>query len=225
MNGVKRKELKDMFQSIADLMEKEKEELGELDSLMGDGDLGLTMSRGYGSLPGIMEDLDEPDIGKAIGKAGMKMSSKIPSTMGFLMGAGLMSGGKAIGGRTAIDGEAYRDFLTGFCEGIIKRGKCQPGDRTVLDAFDSAARYVSDFLKEEPEAGFLEVAYKAEEGALAGVEATKNMAPKFGKAAVHKAAAAGVPDQGALAGFYVIQGIRIFAEKRRGDKKDAQGDS
>ena len=46
------------------------------------------------------------------------------------------------------------------------------------------------------------------EGAKEGVEATKDMTPKFGKAAVHAAKAAGVPDQGAVAGMYMIEGLK-----------------
>ena len=34
------------------------------------------------------------------------------------------------------------------------------------------------------------------------------MEPKYGKAAVHKAAAAGQLDQGACAGMYMVQGCR-----------------
>ena len=46
------------------------------------------------------------------------------------------------------------------------------------------------------------------QGAAAGVEATKDMVPKFGKAAVFAAKAAGVADQGAVAGMYMIQGLK-----------------
>ena len=40
------------------------------------------------------------------------------------------------------------------------------------------------------------------------MEATKSMTPKFGKAAVFAATAAGVADQGAVAGMYMIQGLK-----------------
>ena len=36
------------------------------------------------------------------------------------------------------------------------------------------------------------------------------MEPKFGKAAVHKAAAQGERDQGACAGMYMIEGYRNY---------------
>ena len=44
----------------------------------------------------------------------------------------------------------------------------------------------------------------AVEGAKEGVEATKEMTPKYGKAAVFAARAKGVEDQGAVAGMYLM---------------------
>lgn len=209
---IKRDDLVPMLQKIADKMTDRKEELGELDSRLGDGDLGLTMSKGYGALPELAAQLDEPDLGKAIAKAGMKMSSIVPSTMGFLMSSGLMTGGKAISGKDALDAEAYPVFLRGFADGIIKRGKCAPGDRTILDAIDGAALAAEKLLSGHPDASLCEAALAAEQGARDGVDATKMMEPKFGKAAVHKEAAKGIVDQGALAGFYLVSALREFIE-------------
>ena len=45
------------------------------------------------------------------------------------------------------------------------------------------------------------------EGAKAGVEATKEMTPKYGKAAVFAAKALGTEDQGATAGMLLVQGL------------------
>ena len=210
---IKRENLVPMLQKIADMMAEKKDELGELDSKLGDGDLGLTMSKGYGALPEIAASLEEPDLGKAIAKAGMKMSSIVPSTMGFLMSSGLMTGGKAISGKSSMDAAAYPVFLRGFADGIIKRGKCAPGDRTILDALDGAAAASEKLLSENPGASLLEAARAAEQGAENGAEATKEMEPKFGKAAVHKAAAKGIVDQGALAGLYVVRALREFIEE------------
>ena len=46
------------------------------------------------------------------------------------------------------------------------------------------------------------------EGAKAGLEATKNMKPKHGKAAGFAAKALGTEDQGATAGMLLVQGLR-----------------
>ena len=54
-----------------------RDELCDMDAKMGDGDLGLTMDKGYGALPDLIRENAEPgDIGKTLMKAGMKMSQR-----------------------------------------------------------------------------------------------------------------------------------------------------
>ncbi len=205
--------LQDFFQTIADKMASEADVLGEMDAKMGDGDLGLTMKKGYGAMPETASQLEEADLGKKISKCAMKMSSIIPSTMGFLMSSGWMNGGKALVGKKEMDGAGYAAFLKGFSEGIVKRGKCAPGDRTILDAIEPAREKAEALIAGNPSASFNEVADAAYEGAKEGTEKTKHMVPKFGKAAVHAASAEGVADQGAMAACFVLEAIDAFAKR------------
>ena len=196
-----------LFEGVAAMFAEKKEELCEMDAKMGDGDLGLTMDKGYGALPNLIrENTEAGDVGKTLMKAGMKMSGLVPSTMGTLMSSGVMEGGKALKGRSEFGAEELSIYLTAFAAGIQKRGKCALGDRTILDSVDAAAKEGAKAFSEGKNlAGVISAAC---EGALKGVEATKDMTPKFGKAAVFAAKAAGVPDQGAVAGMYMIQGLR-----------------
>lgn len=199
-----------MFEAVAAVMNAKAVELCEMDARLGDGDLGLTMKKGFEALPALIRDAGESDPGKTLMKAGMKMASVVPSTMGTLMASGIMGGGKNLVGKEMLDARAYLSFLDGFCDGIKKRGKCARGDCTVLDAFGPAADSLREALWRNENISLSEAAEVALKGADAGVEATKSMEPKYGKAAVHKAAAAGTPDQGACAGMYVLQGIRDY---------------
>ena len=64
-------ELPDLFQGAADIFGEKKEELCEMDARMGDGDLGLTMQKGFGALPQLIRDNEaEGDIGKTLMKIG-----------------------------------------------------------------------------------------------------------------------------------------------------------
>ena len=200
-------QLPELFAGVASMFAEKKEELCDMDVKMGDGDLGLTMDKGYGALPQLIKENTEPgDIGKTLMKAGMKMAGLVPSTMGTLMSSGVMEGGKALKGKTEFGAEELSVYLTAFAAGIKKRGKCELGDRTILDSVDAGAKSAA----EAAAAGktMEEVIEAACQGAAAGVEATKDMVPKFGKAAVFAAKAAGVADQGAVAGMYMIQGLK-----------------
>lgn len=201
-------DLQAWFSAIGKVMAEHADELCEMDARMGDGDLGLTMKKGFNAMPEILDGIDEADLGKKLMKAGMKMASVVPSTMGTLMASGVMTGGKELAGKTSIDAAGLLIFLKGYAAGIAKRGKCARGERTVLDAVGTAADKLEAALT--PGMTLEQAAEIALEGAKEGVEATRTMEPKYGKAAVHKAAAAGQLDQGACAGMYMVQGCRDF---------------
>ncbi|MCR4704479.1 MAG: dihydroxyacetone kinase subunit L [Lachnospiraceae bacterium] len=196
----------ELFEGVAAIFAEKKEELCEMDANMGDGDLGLTMDKGYGALPELIRQNTEPgDIGKTLFKGASKMAGVVPSTMGTLMSSGIMEAGKALKGKAELGSAELGEFLTAFAAGIQKRGKCELGDRTILDAVDAAAK-AGDA---EAKAGksLKEIMEAAVKGAEEGVEATKNMVPKYGKAAVFSAKAIGIADQGAVAGKYLMEGL------------------
>lgn len=204
-------ELPAFFQGVAEIFAEKKEELCEMDANMGDGDLGLTMQKGFGALPQLIRDNGvDGNIGKTLVKAGMKMAGLVPSTMGTLMSSGIMEGGKALAGKEEIGPDDLCLFLAAFARGIEHRGKCRPGDRTILDAMDAGAKKAQEVYAAGSGSDMTEVIHGAVEGAKEGVQATKDMLPKFGKAAVFSARAKGIPDQGAVAGLYFLEGIERY---------------
>lgn len=212
MEQIKRADMAAFFRAAAQRMQDEADALCRMDALLGDGDLGLTMKKAFGALPAVADETEEADLGRLIVKAALKMASAAPSTMGFLMSSGLMSAGKALLGAEQIDAPAYARFLSGYAAGIAQRGRCARGERTVLDAFAPAAERAEALLSAAPRSTLAEVARAAEEAAAAGVEATKAMRPKYGKAAVHQEAALGVADQGACVALYLLEAWRRFIE-------------
>jgi dihydroxyacetone kinase-like protein len=188
-------------------METEEEELCKMDAEMGDGDLGITMRKGWAAAAETATASDETDIGKLLVKCGMKMSSAAPSTMGTLMATGLMSGGKAVSGKDYLDIQGLSNFLHGFCDGIRLRGKSQPGDRTVLDSLWPAAEAAGK--QQDISAAAAQVISQA---AWEGLEATKLMKPKFGKAVVFTEKAIGKTDQGAYVGFLLIKNLENYIQ-------------
>lgn len=215
MERLKAQQLPELFESVGRLFSEKKEELCEMDAKLGDGDLGLTMSKGFGALPDLIRAEmpgAEQDMGKLLMKAGMKMASLIPSTMGFLMSSGLMEAGKAMKGKSEFDGSALAEYLTAFAAGIQKRGKCQAGQRTIYDVMLPAALAAQASLEKDGEeskklSGVMAAALDA---ARKGMEDTADMTPVFGKAAVHAAKSAGVLDQGAVAGYYLLLGMSDY---------------
>ncbi len=212
MEKITYEELPVLFESVAAVFAEKKDELCDMDAHMGDGDLGLTMNKGFGALPGLLrENGVEGDIGKTLMKGGMKMASTVPSTMGTLMSSGLMGAGKALGSVSELGAKEFSVFFRGFADGVANRGKNKPGERTITDALEPAAAAAEAAAAD---GGDLKAVIDAAmSGAEQGVEATKDMIPVKGKAAVFADRAKGVPDQGAVAAKYLILGMQNYISK------------
>lgn len=210
MTEIRIEDLPELFESIAKVFVEKKDELCAMDANMGDGDLGLTMSKGYSAMPDLIrENTVENNVGKTLFKAGMKMASVVPSTMGTLMASGIMEAGKSLNEKDKIDAKDLAVYFESFAAGIKKRGKCEAGDRTIYDALVLAGERAK-----AADGSLLDVARAALKGADEGVEATKDMLPKFGKAAVFSAKAKGIADQGAVAGYLMVKGVCLFLESK-----------
>ncbi|MBQ9108414.1 MAG: dihydroxyacetone kinase subunit L [Oscillospiraceae bacterium] len=188
--------------NAAAIMAENKDYLVELDAFCGDGDLGLTMSKGFAEAARIANESAEADLGKLLFTVGSGIAKIVPSTMGTLMGSGILKAAKALKGKTELTTEDFAVFCECYYAGLQERGKANPGERTILDSLKPAA----DAARAAADAGedFAAIANKAYEAALQGVEATKDMVPVYGKAVVHRAKLVGIADQGAIVGslFY-----------------------
>jgi len=208
MNTLNAKDLKAIFTAMAVSFQENKSWLTELDGVIGDGDLGLTMSKGFTQIAENLERLDETDVGKVFGKAGMVMAKAVPSTMGTLMATGMMKGGKVLQGKTEIGLSDFAAMMQAFVEGIMARGKAKIGDKTVIDVLHPAALA----LKEAAEGGNnlpdgLKAAYKAAEG---GLEETKKLMSQHGKAACFQEQTIGKQDPGATVGVLFLKAFADY---------------
>lgn len=114
--------------------------LTELDQQMGDGDLGITLSKIGSALQEFAANtLVGGDIGKWLGKAGMAANKAGSSSFGTLLATALMRGGKAVTGRAELTGADLAAMFAAADAGIQERGKAQLGDKTVIDAFHPAS--------------------------------------------------------------------------------------
>lgn len=211
MDQINTTNLKDLFVAIAATFAEHEDDLWKLDALLGDGDLGNTMRRGYDALPAVVEENSINGLGKTLMKCGMTFSSVAPSTMGFLMASGWMSVGKEFQQQEAFHGADTIRFITAFKNGIVKRGHANPGDCTILDAFVGAEDALLQV--DRPDLSLAESWSLALKGSQQGLELTKEMEPRHGKAAVLKDKAKGVVDPGAQAGTYLIEAIQRFVSK------------
>jgi len=198
-------ELKTIFSTLHKIMDKNREHLIELDSVMGDSDLGLTMQKSFAAANEEVQDSSESDMGKLLMKAGMKIAQAAPSTMGTLMATGFMKGGKAVLKKEALSINNLASFFRAFSDGIMTAGKTKPGNKTIIDALDPAASALEKASKENKSINEgLTVAYEA---ALDGVEKSKQFMAQHGRAAYYREKSIGVQDPGATVGVLLFKGF------------------
>lgn len=205
MDKICSKDIKGMFHKVKDTMVENEDFLFKLDSVMGDGDLGITMKKGFSKVNEVISKIEEMDIGKIFIKAGMTLASAVPSTMGTLMATGFMRAGKSVKDKTEIGLEDFAVMMENFVNGIIEIGKAKPGDKTIIDSILPAIKALKFSSKngESLQEGFM----KAYKNSKEGLEATKEMVSKHGKALYHIERSAGMEDPGAAAGMLLIKGF------------------
>jgi len=191
-----------LLENIKNIMVEKKEYLIELDSVVGDGDLGLTMSDGFVAAYEAAKASGETDIGKLLYNGGKAMSTAVPSTMGTLMASGLMNAGKALKGMTELQASDVANLFAAYMEGVAMRGKAKIGDKTFLDGMSPAVMALKDSVR----AGdTLEIgAKKAADAAKKGFENTTTMIAVHGRAATRGEASRALQDPGAAVAMLMM---------------------
>ena len=106
---------------------------GELDSVVGDGDFGYSLARGFEKVLEGWDDIDRTDAGTFLKKTGMIISSRIGGTSGPIWGTAFLRAGMTAGAGE-LDGAKVVAMLRAAIEGIKTRGQSDVGDKTLLDA-------------------------------------------------------------------------------------------
>ncbi|EAN9729258.1 dihydroxyacetone kinase subunit L [Salmonella enterica] len=201
------KTLRPLFAEWARLMQIHKQVLTELDNVVGDGDLGLTMSDGFAAVNNAVQRSDEHDIGRFFYSAGKAMASAVPSTMGTLMASGLMQAGKIFKGHETFSTNDAGEFFQAWYDGVQQRGRAQPGEKTFLDGM-APALITLKAPATMPVAQAQEALYQAQRG----VQQTTTMVAKHGRAAIHGERSRTFVDPGAMVARLLIQGYFNFIQ-------------
>ena len=206
---MKAEDLKGLFRKLSEVMEENRKYLIKLDSVVGDGDLGMTMGDGFLAAYEAVASTGESDIGKLLYGAGKAMSVAVPSTMGTLMASGWMQAGKALKGSTEIGEEGMADIFAAYLDGVANRGKAKVGDKTFLDGLAPAVEAMKRSVEEKKSGR--EMAEAAYEAAKQGFQNTTTMVAVHGRAATRGEASRELEDPGAAVAMLMMQAYRDWA--------------
>ncbi|MFJ4210219.1 dihydroxyacetone kinase subunit DhaL [Paenarthrobacter sp. NPDC089675] len=179
----------------AETMADHRTELIELDRAIGDSDHGENMDRGFQA---VLQKLDEspPETpGAALKAAAMALMSKVGGAAGPLYGTAYLRAATSLGDAADIDAGNVVSALAAARDGVVARGKAEPGDKTMVDAWTPAVEAAQKAADDGGDA--LAVLEAAAAAAESGAEATEPLVARKGRASYLGDRSAGHRDPGA----------------------------
>ncbi len=173
-------------------------ELNAADGALGDGDLGITVSKGFAEA----RDAALPaDVGLAFMECAKAFQRVSSSSYGTLVATAFMSAAKSCRGREAVPYADIPALLKGALDAMMARGKGNLGDKTVLDSLAA----MESAVRGKPDADMLEAAMEA---AQETVEAFKPKPNRLGRARSYGDRSVGLADPGQLALQRIVDSLR-----------------
>lgn len=213
MEALTGEDIRSIFELLKQRMTEHKDRLTEMDSALGDGDLGLTMSAGFQkAAEAVRAQPASAPIGQLFQRAGSAMASSAPSTMGTLIATGLLRAGKAALDRDGVSLPDLARMMQAFVEGMMARGKAQPGEKTILDSLHPASEALLTAAAEGRD--LREALRSAVQKAEEGFNRARELPAVHGRAAYYGDASAGKPDGGAAVGLILVRTLAEYAGDR-----------
>jgi dihydroxyacetone kinase-like protein len=191
------------LEAFAAVLTENKEYLTELDSAIGDADHGINMDRGFQAVLNKLPTVSNQDIGSIFKAVGMTLVSTVGGASGPLYGTYFMQLGMVTDGKLELTLEDWIAAVESGLDGIIRRGKANPGDKTMIDSIlpglESLKKSAADG-KSIPES--LKVAMSAAEQ---GMKDTIPLVAKKGRASYLGERSAGHQDPGATSSYLMFK--------------------
>jgi dihydroxyacetone kinase phosphoprotein-dependent L subunit len=172
-------------------------EFGDLDAVVGDGDFGYSLARGFEIVDRDWDAFDRTDVATFLQKIALTITSRIGGTSGPIWGTAFLRAAGQVKGQTALSGDDVVRMLRAAIEGIKQRGSSDVGDKTLLDALVP----MTDAIEGAVAAGApaADVVARAASAAREAADATTSMLAKRGRASYTGERSIGSPDAGAVA--------------------------
>ena len=133
--SLSRTQIVDWLYRCGDIFTKESDFLTGLDREIGDADHGLNMHRGFSKVVEKLPAIADKDIGFILKNTGMTLLSNVGGASGPLFGTFFIRAAQVTQAHQSLTlEELYQTFREG-AEGVVNRGKAEPGDKTMCDVW------------------------------------------------------------------------------------------
>lgn len=193
-----------VLSDVSKRIEAEKDRLNELDGAIGDGDHGVAMAIGFRAVDKSLVELKgEATINRVFQTAGQAFLTAAGGAVGPLIGSMFCETGKAFNGRVSFGAQDAVWMFEVMEQAMVRRGKAQLGDKTMLDALHPAVEAVKCAEGED----MVELFHRAADAAASGARSTGAMISRLGRSSRLGERTIGHEDPGANSIALVLRAI------------------
>lgn len=197
---------KPVVMAMVKAIQENKDYLGTVDGLIGDGDHGMNMNKGF-SVFEKRQGEEEFSFSEGLSDLSMILLNEIGGSMGPIYGTLLMEMGDYIDDNDIEEiglGE-FTEALTAGLNGLYEIVDARPGDKTLVDTLDPAVSALR--AAQENGDGFGTALRSMKEAAEAGRDSTKDMVAKYGRSSRLGERSRGVLDAGACSCCIILEAM------------------
>ena len=205
MSTVTKEQVVRWLEATAAVLEANKGYLTDLDSAIGDADHGTNMDRGFKKVMEKLPTVADKDIGNILKTVGMTLISTVGGASGPLYGTFYLRGGMAADAKEELDADDLVNVLQGAVDGIIQRGRAQPGDKTMVDALLPALAALKQAVADGQELPAAVAAAVA--AAEQGMKDTIPLQARKGRASYLGERSIGHQDPGATSSYLILNAL------------------
>lgn len=180
--------------------------LGEIDGLIGDGDHGMNMNKGFSLFE---KRLGERDISFSDGlqELGTILLNEIGGSMGPIYGTVFISFGEALeqSKKNVFDLDDLTSALATALEELRQIVDAAVGDKTLIDTFQPAVASLQEACRTKKH--FSDALQDMKAAAAVGRDSTKDLVAKFGRSSRLGERSRGVLDAGACSCCILLQSM------------------
>ncbi|PEN08478.1 dihydroxyacetone kinase subunit L [Longimonas halophila] len=188
------------IRAFADRVAEERAYLTKLDSAIGDGDHGQNMNRGLSHAVDQIDD--DASMSDTMRTVAMALISKTGGASGPLYGTLFMDAGKTTAEHEELGTPEVAALFRAGLNGVQRRGKAEPNDKTMVDALLPAVEALEDAA--ENGTPLSEAIQQAANAAKKGMEATTPLEARKGRASYLGERSKGHQDPGATSTYYLL---------------------
>ncbi|HAT2607290.1 TPA: dihydroxyacetone kinase ADP-binding subunit DhaL [Kluyvera intermedia] len=208
--SLNRNQIVDWLYRCGEVFTKESDFLTGLDRAIGDADHGLNMHRGFSKVVEKLPAIADKDIGFILKNTGMVLLSNVGGASGPLFGTFFLRAAQATQAHQSLTLVELQQMIREGAEGVISRGKAEPGDKTMCDVWLPVAESLDHAITQNlsiPAA--LEAASQVAEQA---VQSTITMQARKGRASYLGERSIGHQDPGATSVMFMVQMLAAAAK-------------